>query len=90
MVRQKGTLINFQGDGAISPASLKWLLRTGKVAVGKERVQLIERDQLRRWGVLIEPEPEPAPKEEAKKTKSKSKTVSWNEPQPQGDVISSV
>jgi hypothetical protein len=88
MVRQKGTLINFRGDGAISPASLKWLLRTGKVAVGKERVQLIERDQLRKWGVLIEPEPEPAPKEEPKKTKSKSKTVSWNEPQ--GDVISSV
>jgi len=88
MVRQKGTLINFQGDGAISSASLKWLLRTGKVAIGKERVKIIERDQLRRWGVLIEPEPESAPKEEVKKTKSKSKTVSWNEPQ--GDVISGV
>ena len=88
MVRQKGTLINFQGDGAISPTSLKWLLRTGKVAIGKERVKIIERDQLRRWGVLIEPEPESAPKEEVKKTKSKSKTVSWNEPQ--GDVISGV
>lgn len=88
MVRQKGTLINFQGDGAISPASLKWLLRTGKVAIGKERVKIIERDQLRRWGVLIEPEPESAPKEETKKTKSKSKTVSWTEPQ--GDVIPSV
>jgi len=80
MVRQKGTLINFQGDGAITPASVKWLLRTGKVAVGKERVQLIERKQLQRWGVLIEPEPEP---QETKKTKSKSKTVSWTEPQPQ-------
>jgi len=80
MVRQKGTLINFQGDGAISSASLKWLLRTGKVAIGKERVKIIERDQLRRWGVLIEPEPEP---QETKKTKSKSKTVSWTEPQPQ-------
>ena len=80
MVRQKGTLINFQGDGAISPTSLKWLLRTGKVAIGKERVKIIERDQLRRWGVLIEPEPEP---QETKKTKSKSKTVSWTEPQPQ-------
>ncbi|MFA5457653.1 MAG: hypothetical protein WC261_08500 [Synergistaceae bacterium] len=80
MVRQKGTLINFQGDGAITPASVKWLLRTGKVAVGKERVQLIERKQLLRWGVLIEPEPEP---QETKKTKSKSKTVSWTEPQPQ-------
>ena len=83
MVRQKGTLINFQGDGAISSASLKWLLRTGKVAIGKERVKIIERDQLRRWGVLIESEPESAPKEEVKKTKSKSKTVSSNEPQPQ-------
>jgi hypothetical protein len=80
MVRQKGTLINFQGDGAITPASVKWLLRTGKVAVGKERVQLIERKQLQRWGVLIEPEPEP---QETKKPKSKSKTVSWTEPQPQ-------
>ena len=83
MVRQKGTLINFQGDGAITPASVKWLLRTGKVAVGKERVQLIERKQLQRWGVLIEPGPAVLPKEEPKKTKNKSKTVSWTEPQPQ-------
>jgi len=80
MVRQKGTLINFQGDGAISSASLKWLLRTGKVAIGKERVKIIERDQPRRGGVLIEPKPEP---QGTKKPKRKSKTVSWNEPQPQ-------
>jgi hypothetical protein len=56
MVRQKGTLTNFLGDGAISTASLKWLLRTGKIAVGKERTQIIEREQLRAWGVLIESE----------------------------------
>jgi hypothetical protein len=54
MVRQKGTLINFQHDGAISSESLKWIMRTGKVAIGKERTQLIDRIQLRRWGVLIE------------------------------------
>ncbi len=54
MVRQKGTLINFLGDGAISTASLKWLHRTGKIAVGKERTQIIERQQLKAWGILIE------------------------------------
>ena len=54
MVREKGTLNNFMTDGAISADSIKWLLRSGKVPIGKERTQLIEREQLRRWGVLIE------------------------------------
>jgi hypothetical protein len=50
----KGTLNNFQSDGAISADSIKWLLRSGKVPIGKERTQLIDREQLRNWGVLIE------------------------------------
>jgi len=54
MVRNKGTLNNFMADAAISAESIKWLLRSGKVPIGKERTQLIEREQLRKWGVLIE------------------------------------
>jgi len=54
MVRMKGTLNNFMTDGAISADSIKWLLRSGKVPIGRERTQLIDREQLRRWGVLIE------------------------------------
>jgi len=53
MVRQKGTLINFLGDRAISTKSYQWVLRTGKIAVGKERTQIIERSQLAAWGILI-------------------------------------
>jgi hypothetical protein len=54
MVRQKGTLINFLGDGAISKKSYEWVLQTGKIAAGKERSQIIERTQLKAWGILIE------------------------------------
>ncbi len=57
MPRQKGTLVNFKADGDISDASLKWLLRSGKIAIGKERTQLIERKQLAAWGVLMEKKP---------------------------------
>ena len=54
MARMKGTLNNFMTDGAISADSVKWLLRSGKVPIGRERTQLISREQLRQWGVLIE------------------------------------
>ena len=54
MVREKGTLTNFMADGAISADSVKWLLRSGKVPIGQERTQLIEREQLRKWGILVE------------------------------------
>ncbi len=54
MVREKGTLNNFMADGAISIESVRWLLRSGKVPIGQERTRLIEREQLRKWGVLIE------------------------------------
>ncbi len=53
MPREKGTLVNFLGDGDISQASINKLLRTGKVAIGKERTQIIERKQLAAWGVLM-------------------------------------
>ena len=53
-MREKGTLNNFMSDGVISADSIKWLLRSGKVPIGKERTQLIDREQLRKWGVLIE------------------------------------
>ncbi len=53
MPRQKGTLVNFLGDGDVSEASVRWLLRSGKVAIGRERTQIIERIQLAAWGVLI-------------------------------------
>jgi hypothetical protein len=53
MIRLKGTLNNFMSDGAISADSIKWLLRSGKVPIGKERTQLIDREQLSKWGVLI-------------------------------------
>ena len=52
MVRQKGTLINFVGDGDISMKAVRWVLRTGKMAVGQERVMLVDRAQLIRWGLL--------------------------------------
>jgi hypothetical protein len=54
MVREKGTLINFMMDGAISSKSINWLLRSGKVPIGRERSQLIDRSQLAKWGVLVE------------------------------------
>jgi hypothetical protein len=54
MVREKGTLNNFMADGAISRESVLWLLRSGKVPIGQERTRLIEREQLKKWGVLIE------------------------------------
>ena len=54
MVREKGTLTNFMADGAISADSVKWLLRSGKVPIGRERTQLIERAQLKKWGILVE------------------------------------
>jgi hypothetical protein len=54
MVREKGTLNNFMADGAISRESVRWLLRSGKVPIGQERTRLIEREQLKKWGVLRE------------------------------------
>ena len=54
MVREKGTLINFMNDGDVSTDSVKWLLRSGKVPIGRERTQLIERAQLKKWGILVE------------------------------------
>jgi hypothetical protein len=51
-MREKGTLNNFMSDGVISADSIKWLLRSGKVPIGKERTQLIDREQLSKWGVL--------------------------------------
>lgn len=54
MVREKGTLMNFVADGTISADSVKWLLRSGKVPIGWERTQLIEREQLKKWGILVE------------------------------------
>ncbi len=54
MVREKGTLNNFMADGAISRESVRWLLRSGKVPIGQERTRLIEREQLRKWGVLVD------------------------------------
>jgi len=44
--------MNFVGDGEISHADVKKLILTGKVAIGKERYQIIERSQLIGWGVL--------------------------------------
>jgi hypothetical protein len=52
MVRKKGTLINFLGDGEITTDGIKWCIHTGKVPVGKERTMLIERTQLEAWGIL--------------------------------------
>jgi len=54
MVRKKGTLSNFLGDGEISLDGLRWCLHTGKVPVGQERTKLIERKQLQAWGILKE------------------------------------
>jgi hypothetical protein len=52
MVRQKGTLMNFVGDSEISRKDVMLLIQTGKIALGKERTQLIERSQLVKWGLL--------------------------------------
>ena len=52
MARQRGTLINFVGDGEISHEDVVKLLRTGKVAIGQERYKIVERSQLIGWGVL--------------------------------------
>lgn len=54
MVRKKGTLSNFLGDGEISLEGLRWCLHTGKVPVGQERTKLIDRTQLQAWGILKE------------------------------------
>jgi len=52
MVRKKGTLSNFLGDGDITLDGIKWCIHTGKVPVGQERTKLIERKQLQAWGIL--------------------------------------
>lgn len=71
MVREKGTLMNFVADGAISANSVKWLLRSGKVPIGRERTQLIERAQLTKWGILVEnAQAEKAPAQRIKIKKS--------------------
>lgn len=72
MVREKGTLNNFMADGAISRESVLWLLRSGKVPIGQERTRLIEREQLKKWGVLIEGSTEPV---QTKTAKPKPKKV---------------
>ncbi|MHB8123469.1 MAG: hypothetical protein ACYDG4_15100 [Desulfuromonadaceae bacterium] len=52
MQREKGTLTNFLGDGAITINGLRWALRTGKLPIGQERTQIIPRTQLAAWGIL--------------------------------------
>ena len=52
MVRKRGTLINFLGDGEITGSGIKWCIQTGKVPVGKERITMIDRKQLEAWGLL--------------------------------------
>lgn len=52
MVRNRGTLANFLGDGEITTAGVRWCIQTGKVPVGKERTAMINRDQLEAWGIL--------------------------------------
>lgn len=52
MVRKRGTLANFLGDGEITTAGVRWCIQTGKVPVGKERTAMINRDQLEAWGIL--------------------------------------
>jgi hypothetical protein len=54
MVRQKGTLTNFKGDGVITGDAIRWCLHTGKVPVGQEGKLLIERRQLEAWGLIKE------------------------------------
>ena len=51
-MRQKGTLINFVNDGDITRSDVNRLIQTGKIPVGKERTQIVERAQLERWGIL--------------------------------------
>jgi hypothetical protein len=52
MVRQRGTLTNFVGDGEISHADVTNLVRWGKVAIGQERYAIVERRDLVKWGIL--------------------------------------
>lgn len=52
MPRQKGTLMNFVGDGEISQADANKVLRSGKIAIGQERVMILDRAQLIKWGIL--------------------------------------
>lgn len=52
MVRERGTLINFKGDGAITQQGIVWAIHTGKIANGQERTLIISREQLRTWGIL--------------------------------------
>jgi hypothetical protein len=52
MVRQRGTLTNFVGDGEISHADVTKLVRMGRVAIGQERYAIVERRDLVKWGVL--------------------------------------
>jgi len=54
MPRQKGTLSNFMGDNEITQRDIQWCIHTGKVAVGKERTQIIDRSQLIAWGLIKE------------------------------------
>lgn len=52
MTRQKGTLVNFMGDGEISSEDINKLVRWGKIPIGQERYMIIERSQLVKWGIL--------------------------------------
>ncbi|MGB5101050.1 MAG: hypothetical protein WBN94_10700 [Methanothrix sp.] len=52
MVRERGTLINFKGDGAITQKGIVWAIHSGKVAAGQERTLIVDREQLRTWGIL--------------------------------------
>jgi hypothetical protein len=52
MVRERGTLVNFKGDGDITQLGIVWAIHSGKIANGQERTLIIEREQLRTWGIL--------------------------------------
>jgi len=42
------------GDNEITQRDIQWCIHTGKVAVGKERTQIIDRSQLIAWGLIKE------------------------------------
>ena len=52
-MRDKGTLNNFRADGALSEQDFSSILRTGKIAGGRERTQMIDRDQFEKWGIKL-------------------------------------
>ncbi|MHB8123470.1 MAG: hypothetical protein ACYDG4_15105 [Desulfuromonadaceae bacterium] len=52
MPRERGTLMNFVGDGDITMDDVRWVMQTCKMPVGQERTQIIPRAQLATWGIL--------------------------------------